>query len=127
MIKPTITYPDFDKLDMRIGTIVGCEGVEGSEKLLNLTVDLGVELGRRTILSGVKKYFEPEKLIGTQVLVLANLEPRKMMGMESQGMILMAVSVPMSIGTTPSQGGRDEEEITLLVPQSKVTEGTVIE
>ena len=102
---------------MRVGTIVGCEGVEGSEKLLNLTVDLG-ELGKRTILSGIKKYFAPESLIGTQVLVLVNLEPKKMMGLESQGMILMAVQTETETET---------EKIAMLIPQNKVSEGTGVE
>lgn len=136
MQKPIITYADFDKLDIRIGTIVGCNFINGSEKLLNLTVDLGAELGMRTILSGIKKYFEPEKLIGTQVLVLANLEPKKMMarldrlgqarqGIESQGMILMGVE---KVG---GQEGQDKQEglekIALLVPQEETRNGTEVE
>lgn len=110
---------------MRIGTIVECNFVSGSEKLLNLTVDLGSELGNRTILSGIKKYFEPEKLIGTQVLVLANLEPKKMMGLESQGMILMAVENNCELGITNCESGT--EKITLLVPQEKTANGTGVE
>ncbi|MCL5090790.1 MAG: hypothetical protein M1514_02140 [Patescibacteria group bacterium] len=109
MIKQTIEYSDFVKLDLRIGTIVECKEIPGSEKLLNLTVDLGSELGKRTILSGIKKYFSPESLIGTQVLVLVNLEPKKMMSLESQGMILMGV-----------EEVEGEEKITLLVPQNKI-------
>jgi len=126
MQKPTITYSDFAKLDLRVGTIVECLAVEKSEKLLNLTVDLGAELGERTILSGIKKYFEPEKLVGTQVLILANLESKKMMGLESQGMILMGVE------EAKEQDGQEglkeqEEKITLLIPQNKVPEGTEVE
>lgn len=126
MQKPTITYSDFAKLDLRVGTIVECLAVEKSEKLLNLTVDLGAELGERTILSGIKKYFEPEKLVGTQVLILVNLESKKMMGLESQGMILMGVE------EAKEQDGQEglkeqEEKITLLIPQNKVPEGTEVE
>jgi len=126
MQKPTIAYSDFAKLDLRVGTIVECLAVEKSEKLLNLTVDLGAELGERTILSGIKKYFEPEKLVGTQVLILVNLESKKMMGLESQGMILMGVE------EAKEQDGQEglkeqEEKITLLIPQNKVPEGTEVE
>ncbi|MGV3560941.1 methionine--tRNA ligase [Larkinella arboricola] len=86
--KPVIQYDDFAKMDIRIGTIVEAERVPKSDKLLKLKVDDGT--GQRQILSGIAKHFEPEKLIGTQVTFLANLAPRKMMGLESQGMILMA-------------------------------------
>lgn len=128
MQKPTINYSDFDKLDMRIGTIVECSFVSGSDKLLNLTVDLGSELSNRTILSGIKKYFEPEKLIGTQVLVLANLEPKKMMGLESQGMILMGVEkIEKTEGPSFAKASAGEEKITLLVPQEKTANGTGVE
>ncbi|PIV00957.1 hypothetical protein COS54_01945 [Candidatus Shapirobacteria bacterium CG03_land_8_20_14_0_80_39_12] len=126
MQKPTITYSDFAKLDLRVGTIVECLAVEKSEKLLNLTVDLGAELGERTILSGIKKYFEPEKLVGTQVLILANLESKKMMGLESQGMILMGVEEAKEQDGQEGLKGQ-EEKITLLIPQNKVPEGTEVE
>ncbi len=114
--KATITYADFAKLEMRVGTILACEEVERSEKLLKLTVDLG-ELGQRTILSGIKKYFPAAEMVGLQVLVLVNLEPKKMMGLESQGMILMGVE----------RSGEDEEKVTLLVPQNPVPAGTGVE
>jgi methionine--tRNA ligase beta chain len=138
MQKPTITYADFEKLDLRIGTIVGCEGVEGSEKLLKFLIDLGdlpAGGGKKTILSGIKKDFQPEKLIGTQVLVLANLEPKKMMGLESQGMILMAVGHEIkdqksNIKTEEENIDKTveiSEKIVLLVPQEKVESGTGVE
>lgn len=84
----TITYDDFAKLDIRTGTILTAEKMEKSKKLLRLTVDLGFET--RTILSGIAEHFSPEEVVGKQVIVLANLAPRVMMGVESQGMILMA-------------------------------------
>ncbi|MGI5825793.1 MAG: hypothetical protein ACOX50_00060 [Patescibacteria group bacterium] len=111
MEKSVISYADFAKLDMRVGTILEANEVDGSEKLLKFLIDLG-ELGQRTLLSGIKKHFKAENLVGTQVLVLANLEPKKIMGMESQGMILMAVESP-----------EGEEKISLLVPQDKVPAG----
>jgi methionyl-tRNA synthetase len=86
--KNEITYDDFAKMDIRIGTITEAERIPKSDKLLKLRVDDG--MGGRQILSGIAKHFTPEELIGKQVTFLANLAPRKMMGMESQGMILMA-------------------------------------
>ena len=87
-LRDEITYDDFAKMDIRIGTITEAERVPKSDKLLKLKVDDG--LGGRQILSGIAKHFTPEEVIGKQVTFLANLAPRKMMGFESQGMILMA-------------------------------------
>ncbi|MBN8823741.1 MULTISPECIES: methionine--tRNA ligase [unclassified Spirosoma] len=87
-IRSEITYDDFAKMDIRVGTITEAERVPKSDKLLKLKVDDG--LGGRQILSGIAKHFAPEEVIGKQVTFLANLAPRKMMGLESQGMILMA-------------------------------------
>jgi methionyl-tRNA synthetase len=86
--KPTIVYDDFAKLDLRVGTILHAEKVEKADKLLKLTVDLGSE--QRTIVSGIAAHFQPGEIIGRQVVVVANLAPRKMRGIESNGMILMA-------------------------------------
>ncbi len=87
-VKPTIGYDDFAKLDLRVGTIVAAEKVEKADKLLKLGIDLGSE--RRTIISGIALHFKPEEIVGRQVVVVANLAPRKMRGIESNGMILMA-------------------------------------
>ena len=87
-IKEEIVYDDFAKLDLRIGTIVDAVKVPKADKLLQLTVDMGFET--RTIVSGIALHFIPEEIIGKQVTVLANLAPRKMRGIESAGMILMA-------------------------------------
>ena len=86
--KPTIVYDDFGKLDLRVGTILSAEKVEKADKLLKLNVDLGQE--QRTIVSGIAQHFDPSTLAGKQVVVVANLAPRKMRGIESNGMILMA-------------------------------------
>lgn len=88
-MKPIISYEDFAKLDLRIGKIVDASDKEGSEKLLKLTVDFGEE-GQRTIFSGIKQSHTTEDLLGKQFLFIINLEPRKMMGEMSEGMILMA-------------------------------------
>ena len=87
-IKPTIQYEDFAKLDFRTGTITAAEAVPKADKLLKLTVDLGSE--QRTVVSGIAQFFKPEELPGQPVVVVANLAPRKLRGIESQGMILMA-------------------------------------
>jgi methionyl-tRNA synthetase len=87
-IKSEIVYEDFDKLDLRIGTITAAEKVAKADKLLKLNVDLGFE--QRTIVSGIAQHFTPESLLNKQVIVVANLAPRKMRGIESQGMILTA-------------------------------------
>ncbi|MCE3281707.1 MAG: methionyl-tRNA synthetase [Chitinophagaceae bacterium] len=86
--KAEIQYDDFAKMDFRIGTITSAEKVEKADKLLKLEVDLGTE--KRTIVSGIALHFQPEDIVGKQVTVVANLAPRKMRGIESQGMILMA-------------------------------------
>jgi len=86
--KPEVTYDDFAKLDLRVATVVACEKVEKADKLLKLTLEVGTET--RTVVSGIALHFSPEEVVGKQVLLLANLSPRKMRGIESQGMILMA-------------------------------------
>lgn len=87
-VKPDITYDDFDKIDLRVGKVLEAERVPKADKLLKLTVDLGFE--KRTILSGIAEYYQPEELVGKLVTVVANLAPRKIRGIESQGMLLMA-------------------------------------
>jgi len=87
-VKPEIVFDDFAKIDLRVGTIVAASKVEKADKLLQLSVDLGFET--RTIVSGIAQHFEPETIVGKQVTVVVNLAPRKMRGIESNGMILMA-------------------------------------
>lgn len=88
-IKPTIDFADFEKLDIRVGHIKHCERVKKANKLLKFTIDDGSGTDR-TIVSGIAKFYEPESLIGKDVCFIANLAPRKLMGIESQGMILSA-------------------------------------
>ena len=87
-LKPEIQFDDFAKLDLRVATILSAEKVAKADKLLKLEVDLGFE--KRTIVSGIALHFKPEDIIGKQVVIVANLAPRKMKGIESNGMILMA-------------------------------------
>ncbi len=84
-----ISIDEFAKVELRVGTVLEAEEVAGSEKLMKLKVDLG-EVEPRQILAGIKKWYEPSDFIGKQVIVVANLEPRMMMGLESQGMMLAA-------------------------------------
>ena len=100
-----ISFKDFQKLDLRIGVIMAVEEIPGSKKLLKLTVDMGEE---RTVVAGIKGHYEKEKLPGMQVLLLANLEPAKLMGIESQGMLLAA---------------GDQDGLHLMTPDSETTPG----
>lgn len=87
-VKAEIVYDDFAKMDLRVGTILAAEKVAKADKLLKLEVDLGFE--KRTIVSGIAQHFNPEEIVGKQITVVANLAPRKLKGIESKGMILMA-------------------------------------
>lgn len=99
---------DLQKLDIRVGTFISVEPVEGSEKLYKEIVDFGPEIGTRQILSGIKRFFSPEELIGKQAIFIVNLAPRMIMGLESQGMLLAT---------------GDEETPVLLIPENKVKPG----
>lgn len=106
-----ISYDDFAKLDIRIGTILSVEVVEDADKLLKLTVDIGEE-NPRQVVSGIREYFDdPQELVGKQCPFLANLEPRVIRGLESQGMILAA---------------SNEGEFGLLIPHKTLPPGSKI-
>jgi methionyl-tRNA synthetase len=109
-LKPEVTIDDFSKLDIRVGKVVAAEKMEKSNKLLKLTVDSGLDT--RTILSGIALHYTPEEMLGKQVIFIANLAPRKMMGLESQGMILTA--------TDP------DGKLKLLQPNGEVEPGATI-
>lgn len=102
-VKPEVSFEDFEKLDIRVGHILNCEKVKKSKKLLKFTIDDGSGV-ERTICSGIAAYYEPEDLIGKDVLFVANFAPRKMMGIESQGMILSAVNFDGSLNVTSLLG-----------------------
>lgn len=108
--KAEITFDDFAKLDLRTGTILTAEKVEKADKLLKFSVDMGFEV--RTIVSGIAAYFQPEDLVGKQVMVVTNLAPRKIRGIESKGMILLAEN---------EQGG-----LEFVTPEKKVGNGAEI-
>ncbi|WP_308580268.1 methionine--tRNA ligase [Prevotella denticola] len=102
-VKKEIPFDDFEKLDIRVGHILRCEKVKKSKKLLKFTLDDGSGT-ERTILSGIAAYYEPEQLTGKDVLFVANFAPRRMMGIESQGMILSAVNSDGSLTVTTTLG-----------------------
>jgi methionyl-tRNA synthetase len=108
--KAEVTYDDFAKLEFRIGKILHAEEVPKSSKLLRFTVQLGSET--RTIMSGIKKHYKPEDLVGKRVMIVANLAPRKIAGVESQGMIVAAED--------------DDGNIALMTPMSKMPSGSII-
>ena len=102
-IKENVDFDTFEKLDIRVGHIKDCQKVKKSKKLLKFTIDDGSGVDR-TILSGIAAYYEPEQLIGKDVLFVANFAPRKMMGIESQGMILSAVNFDGTLNVTSVLG-----------------------
>lgn len=103
-----ITIDDFAKIEMKIGKVLSAEPVEGSEKLLRLSVDFG-EMKPRTVFSGIAKYIQPEELVGQILPFVTNLPPRKIMGSESQAMILAV---------------NDDENFALLKPSAPIKLGT---
>lgn len=83
-----VTYEEFSKMDIRVGRFISVEPIEGSEKLYKEVVDFGDGIGKRQILSGIRNWYKPEELVGKLGVFIINLAPRKMMGLESQGMLL---------------------------------------
>jgi methionyl-tRNA synthetase len=108
--KAEISFDDFSKMDIRIGTIMKAERVEKSKKLLKLEVNTGIDT--RTVMSGIAEHYSPEEMVGKQVTILVNLAPRKIMGVESKGMILMAA--------------HKDGKLRLLQPSEKVEPGSTI-
>lgn len=108
----TIKYDEFIKLDLRVAKILEVEDIEGADKLYKLKINVG-ELGERTICAGIKQHYSKEDLVGKNIILLANLEPRKMKGIESQGMLLAAVS-------------EDHSKVILLQPESDIDSGTKV-
>ena len=109
-LKSTIQYEDFAKLDLKVGTILSAEKIEKADKLLKLEVDLGFE--KRIVVSGIALHFKPEEIVGKQVVVVANLASRKMRGIESNGMILMAED--------------KEGKLYFVSPDQKINEGSSV-
>ncbi len=104
-----ISIEDFAKLDIRLAKVLSAERVEGSEKLIKLTLSLGDE--ERTVVAGIAKHYSPEELVGKKILMLANLKPRKIFGIESQGMVLALTS---------------EDKLSLIVSDRDIEEGAKV-
>ncbi len=98
--KENIEFDDFGKMDIRVGTVIEAEKVAKTKKLLKLLIDTGID--QRTVVSGIAEYYKPEDLIGKQVSILVNLAPKKLRGIESQGMILCAENVDGSLSIVAS-------------------------
>lgn len=111
MKKATVSYLDFEKLDFRIGEVKEASILEGSRSLIKMLVDLGDDYGVVEILSGLAKFYAPEDLLGNKYIFLANLEPKKLMGRDSNGMVLVA---------------DDPEKFELVPLDKKLKNGTVI-
>jgi len=108
--KDFVSYDDFTKMDIRVGTILEAEKVPKTKKLLKLTIDTGID--RRIVVSGIAEFFEPQDIVGKQVNILVNLEPREIKGIQSQGMILLA---------------EDEDgKLTFVIPETKVKPGSIV-
>ena len=111
MIEGIVNFEDWSKIDLRAGEIIEVEEIEGADLLYKITVDLGKDIGKRIICSGIKKYFSKEDLKGRKIIVFVNLSPRKMRGVESQGMLL----------ATEDEGA---EKISLLSVDKSVPNGS---
>lgn len=105
-----ITFNDFKKIELKVGTIIVAENIEAANKLLRLKINTGEDENRQ-IIAGISKQYEPEELIDRQVVVVCNLEPKELMGEMSEGMLLAA---------------SDEETISLLSPDQKIKPGSIV-
>ncbi len=114
--KPTIPFDDFIKLDLRVATITAAEAHPNADRLLKIQLDDGTEEGRQ-VCAGIKAWYEPESLVGKQVVIVANLEPRKIRGEMSQGMILAASDLA---------GGDEEKNVVTLTVEKPVTTGSPV-
>ncbi|GIU68326.1 MAG: hypothetical protein KatS3mg001_176 [Candidatus Pacearchaeota archaeon] len=113
MEKETIPFSEWQNIDLRVGRIIKVDDIEGADRLYKLTVDLGKEIGKRTLIAGIKQHYTKEQLKGKQCVVFTNLEKKKIKGIESHGMILAAVS-------------KDESKVFLLQPDEEIEEGSRI-
>ncbi len=106
-----VNFEDWSKLDLRVAQIKTVEEIEGADKLYKIELDVGEEIGERTICAGLKPYYSKEDLIGKKIIYFSNLSPRKMKGIESQGMLLAAST-------------SDHEKVILIIPESDIEVGS---
>ncbi len=113
-LKPEITIDDFARLDLRVATVLAAEPHPNADRLLKLQIDLGFE--KRQICAGVRQYYQPEQLVGRQIIVVANLKPRAIRGEESRGMLLAASAMD----------GETVQDVVLLAPDKPVPNGSTV-
>ncbi|VVB82438.1 Methionine--tRNA ligase [uncultured archaeon] len=111
-MKSEISYEDFEKLDLKVGEIIKVEEIPKADKLYKLTIDIGEET--RTVCAGIKEYYSKDDLKGKKIILLANLAPRKLKGIESQGMILAAST-------------ENHEEVILISPEADIEVGSKVQ
>ena len=108
-----VNFSDWEKLEFRVAQIKEVEDIEGADKLWKLTLDVGSEIGERTVCAGIKEHYSKEELEGKKVILFANLSPRKLRGVESQGMVLAAIN-------------EDESKVVLISPEKDIEVGSSI-
>jgi len=108
-----VEFADWMKLDLRVGEIVSVEEIAGADKLYKMEIDVGEEIGKRTVCAGLKPYFSEEELLNKKIILFVNLAPRKMRGIESQGMLLAAVN-------------DEETKVVLITPEKDIELGAKI-
>jgi methionyl-tRNA synthetase len=108
-----VSFEDWEKIDLRVAKILKIEDIEGADKLYKLTLDLGSEVGKRIICAGIKQHYSKEELKDKKIIVFVNLTPRKMRGIESQGMLLAAVN-------------EDHSKVVLISPEKDIKVGAKI-
>src|SRR3990172_1361404 len=113
MVEGIVSFNDWSKLDLRVGKILKVEDIEGADKLYKLSIDLGKEIGKRTLAAGLKPFYKSNELKGKTCIIFTNLQPRILKGVESQGMLLAAVSP-------------NEKEVHLLCPDSEIELGSKV-
>jgi methionine--tRNA ligase beta chain len=106
-----VNFDEWQKIDLRVANIIKVEDIEGADKLYKLTLDAGKKIGKRTVCAGIKNYYKKDELEGRKIIIFVNLAPRKMKGIESQGMILAAVN-------------EDESKVILLEPEEDIEVGS---
>ncbi len=110
MVEGIIEFDEWQRIDLRVAQIKGVEDIPGADKLYKLTLDVGSEVGERVICAGIKEYYSKEELKNKKIVVFINLKPRMMKGIESQGMLLAAVS-------------EDHSEVVLVCPEKDIANG----
>ncbi len=113
MVEGIVEFNEWQTFDLRVAQIIGVEDIPGADRLYKITLDVGKEIGERTICAGIKQYYSKEELLGKKIAFFSNLRPRTMKGIESQGMLLAAVS-------------EDHSEVVLVCPEKNIANGCKI-